>query len=202
MLTGGLGALSQEQRQTMFARQNPDIRAAMSTTTSTEGGFTVATEFSRTLLEAMRQMGGVRAVANNIRTATGAQMLFPTADATQEEGEIVGQNATTNEQDTVFGQASMDVYKYSSKSIALPFELLQDSMIDIEAYVQNLLKLRLWRIQNRHQTLGTGTGQPAVWLWRRPLARLARRVRPPPSPMTTWWIWSTASTPSIALPAA
>lgn len=160
MLTGGLGALSQEQRQTMFARQNPDIRAAMSTTTSTEGGFTVATEFSRTLLEAMRQMGGVRSVASNIRTATGAQMLFPTADATAEEGEIVGQNAQVSGQDTTFGQASMDVYKYSSKSIALPFELLQDSMVDMESYIRNLLQLRLWRIQNRHQTLGTGTGQP------------------------------------------
>lgn len=160
MLTGGLGALSQEQRQTMFARQNPDIRAAMSTTTSTEGGFTVATEFSRTLLEAMRQMGGVRSVASNVRTATGAQMLFPTADATAEEGEIVGQNALVSGQDTTFGQASMDVYKYSSKSIALPFELLQDSMVDMESYIRNLLQLRLWRIQNRHQTLGTGAGQP------------------------------------------
>lgn len=160
MLTGGLGALSQEQRQTMFARQNPDIRAAMSTTTGTEGGFTVATEFSRSLLEAMRQMGGVRSVASNIRTATGAQMLFPTADATAEEGEIVGQNALVSGQDTTFGQASMDVYKYSSKSIALPFELLQDSMVDMESYIRNLLQLRLWRIQNRHQTLGTGAGQP------------------------------------------
>ena len=30
MLTGGLSALSPEQRQAMQARQNPDIRAAMS----------------------------------------------------------------------------------------------------------------------------------------------------------------------------
>ena len=62
--------------------------------------------------------------------------------------------------ETTFGQASLDVYKYSSKSIALPFELLQDSMFDIEAYIQNLLRLRLGRIQNRHHVLGTGTGQP------------------------------------------
>lgn len=160
MLTGGLSALSQEQRQAMFARQSPDIQAAMSTTTSTEGGYTVATEFSRNLLEALKMMGGVRSVASNIKTATGAQMLFPTADATAEEGEIVGENVLTNNQDTTFGQANMSVYKYSSKSIAVPFELLQDSMINIEAYLQELLKLRLGRIQNRHHTLGSGTGQP------------------------------------------
>lgn len=160
MLTGGLSNLSPEQRNAMAARQNPDIRAAMSTTTGSEGGYTVATEFSRSLIEAMKQMGGVRAVASAIQTATGAQMLFPTADATAEEGEIVGQNAPASAGETTFGQASMDVYKYSSKSIALPFELLQDSFIDIEAYIKSLLALRLGRIQNRHQTVGTGTGQP------------------------------------------
>lgn len=160
MLTGGLSNLSPEQRNAMAARQNPDIRAAMSTTTGSEGGYTVATEFSRSLLEAMKQMGGVRAVASALQTATGAQMLFPTADATAEEGEIVGQNAPVTNGETAFGQASMDVYKYSSKSIALPFELLQDSFIDIEAYIKSLLALRLGRIQNRHQTVGTGTGQP------------------------------------------
>lgn len=160
MLSGGLSALTPEQRNAMSARQNPDIRAAMSTTTGSEGGYTVATEFSRSLLLAMKQMGGVRDVASTIQTATGAQMLFPTADSTSEEGEIVGQNATASVGETAFGQASLDVYKYSSKSIALPFELLQDSMFDIEAYIKQLLALRLWRIQNRHQTVGTGTAQP------------------------------------------
>jgi HK97 family phage major capsid protein len=54
----------------------------------------------------------------------------------------------------------MDVYKFSSKSIALPFELVQDSFIDIEAYIQELLANRLGRIQNQYFTNGTGTGQP------------------------------------------
>ena len=160
MLAGGLSALTPEQRQAMAARQNPDIRAAMSTTTGSEGGYTVATEFSRKLIEAMKATGSVRSVASVIQTATGAQMLFPTADATSEEGEIVGQNTPATAADTTFGQASLDVYKYSSKSIALPFELLQDSMFDIEVYIQNLLRLRLGRIQDRHHVLGTGTGQP------------------------------------------
>src|SRR5690606_38338567 len=68
MLTGGLSALTQEQRTAMASRQNPDIRAAMSTTTGSEGGYTVATEFSRTLIEAMKLIGGVRSVATMIQT--------------------------------------------------------------------------------------------------------------------------------------
>lgn len=160
MLTGGLSALSVEQRNAMMARVNPDIRAAMSTTTGSEGGYTVATEFSRQLIEAMKATGSVRSVASSIQTSTGAQMLFPTTDATAEEGEIVGQNTQVSVGETTFGQASLDVFKYSSKSIALPFELLQDGMFNLEVYIQNLLRLRLGRIQDRHHVLGTGTGQP------------------------------------------
>jgi HK97 family phage major capsid protein len=160
MLAGGLSALTAEQRNAMNARLNPDIRAAMSTTTGSEGGYTVATEFSRNLIQAMKALFAVRAVASGIQTSTGAQMLFPTTDSTAEEGEIVGQNTLTSTGETTFGQASLDVYKYSSKAIALPFELLQDSMFNIEEYIQTLLNLRIGRIQNRHHTVGTGTGQP------------------------------------------
>lgn len=160
MLSGGLSALSAEQRSAMNARVNHDIRAAMSTTTGSEGGYTVATEFNKTLIQAMKAAFAVRNVATGIQTSTGAQMLFPTADSTAEEGEIVGQSVQVATGETVFGQASMDVYKYSSKSIALPFELIQDSMFNIEAYIQSLLQLRLGRIQNRHHTVGTGAAQP------------------------------------------
>lgn len=160
MLSGGLSALSTEQRNAMYARVNTDIRAAMSTTTGSEGGYTVATEFSRSLIQAMKALFPVREVASEIQTATGAQMLFPTTDSTSEEGEIVGQNVLTSVGETTFGQASLDVYKYSSKSIALPFELIQDSMFNVEEYIQSLLKLRIGRIQNRHHTVGTGTGMP------------------------------------------
>lgn len=159
-LTGGLQALTADQLQAHSARRNPDIQGAMSTSTGSEGGYTVATEYYRQLTEAMKQSGGIRSVARILQTSTGAQMLFPTADATSEEGEIVGQNAAVGAADTAFGQISIDVYKYSSKKIALPFELIQDSMFDIEAYIQALLARRIGRITDKHFTVGTGTGQP------------------------------------------
>lgn len=159
-LAGGMASLSDADRAAMQARQNADIRAAMSTTTSSEGGYTVATEYQKSLEAAMKAFGGVRNVANVIRTATGAAMNFPTADATAEEGEIVGQNAAATGGETTFGNTSLDVYKYSSKKIALPFELVQDSFIDIETYIQGLLAVRLGRITNKHFTVGTGSSQP------------------------------------------
>lgn len=159
-LRGGISALTPDQRNSMSARVNPDIRAAMSTTTATEGGYTTALEYQRSLEQAMKAFGGVRAVANVFQTATGTQMQFPTADATSETGELVGQNTAVSLGDTTFGLTTLDVYKFSSKKIALPFELLQDSFIDIEAYIQALLATRLGRITNTYFTTGSGSSQP------------------------------------------
>jgi HK97 family phage major capsid protein len=159
-LQGGLTALTAEQRTAMAARVNPDIRAAMSTTTTTEGGYTTALEYQRSVEKALKEFGGMREVATVFQTATGMQLQFPTGDATSEVGEIVGQNAAVAAGDTTFGLVTLDVFKYSSKKIALPFELLQDTFIDIEAYIREVLQMRLGRIQNTHFTTGTGTGQP------------------------------------------
>jgi HK97 family phage major capsid protein len=159
-LAGGVMNMTEADRNRMLARQTPDIRNAMSTTTTTEGGFTTATEYQKSLETAMKAFGGMRLVATPLRTASGITMNFPTSDPTSEIGEIVGQNSAVAALDTVFGNTAMDVYKYSSKKIALPFELVQDSFIDIEAYVQGILAMRLGRITNTHYTVGTGSGQP------------------------------------------
>lgn len=157
---GGLLNMSEDDRQRMMARQSPDIRNAMSTTTGAEGGFTVATEYYRQISSAMKAFGGIRDVAKVIQSATGATMNFPTADATAEIGEIVGQNAAATLGETTFGNLALDVYKYSSKKIAVPFELIQDSMFDIESYVQEILAMRLGRITAAHFATGTGSSQP------------------------------------------
>jgi HK97 family phage major capsid protein len=159
-MAGGIANMAAEDRQRMLARQTPDIRNAMSTTTTTEGGFTTATEYQKSLEVLMKAYGGMRNVASRIQTMSGATMNFPKTDPTAEIGQIVGQNVAVSALDTVFGNITMDTYKYSSNKIALPFELIQDSFIDIEAYIQTLLAMRLGRIQNTHFTVGTGSGQP------------------------------------------
>lgn len=167
-LAYGMSALTPEQHKAMASRVNSDIAAAMqvrpqgamSTTTPAEGGYTTALEYQRSIEQALKEYGGMRAAASVFQTATGNQLQLPTADATGEVGEILGQNAPATTGETTFGLLTLDVYKYSSKKIALPFELLQDSFIDIEAYIREVLQMRLGRIQNTHFTSGTGTGQP------------------------------------------
>jgi HK97 family phage major capsid protein len=132
----------------------------MSTTTGSEGGYTVPTEMATTILEALKAYGGMREVATTIRTATGAQMDFPTSNGTSEEGEIVAQNASATDADPTFGTKALNSFKYGSKVIVVPIELLQDSAVDVNGFVFNRINSRIGRITNKHHTIGAGTTEP------------------------------------------
>jgi HK97 family phage major capsid protein len=136
------------------------IRNTMSTTTGSEGGFTVDSEVANSVLDALKAYGGMRGISTVIQTSGTGAMSFPTSDGTTEEGEIIAENAEATDLDLVFGTIGLPVYKFSSKVVAVPFELLQDSNVDIEAFVRNRLTTRLGRITNRMFTVGTGTAQP------------------------------------------
>lgn len=132
----------------------------MSTTTGSEGGYTVPTTVAGSILDALKAFGGMRNLAEVIRTGSGEAMNFPTSDGTSEEGEIVAENGSATDADPTFGVKGLPVYKYSSKVVTVPWELLQDSSADIEGFIRNRLQTRLGRITNKHFTIGTGTNQP------------------------------------------
>ncbi|HEY1181680.1 MAG TPA: phage major capsid protein, partial [Rhodocyclaceae bacterium] len=142
------------------AEQAIAIQNAMSTTTTTEGGYTVPTEVASMVIEKLKAYGGMREVATILTTASGHPMNFPTSDGTGEEGEIVAENGEASSGDVTFGTVALPVYMYSSKQIALPKQLIQDSAIDVIAMVVARLATRIARVQNRHFTVGTGSGQP------------------------------------------
>jgi HK97 family phage major capsid protein len=153
-------ALYMRHGQNVNAEQAAAIRNAMSTTTPAEGGYTVPAEVAKMVIDRLKAFGGMRDVATVLTTETGHAMNFPTSDGTSEIGEIVAENGSAGSGDITFNTLGLPVFKYSSKQIALPLELIQDSAIDVVAFVVNRLATRIARIQNMHQTIGTGTGQP------------------------------------------
>lgn len=151
-LKGGDRALNEEDWNV--------IRNTMSTTTGSEGGFTVPTEIAGTVIDALKKFGGMRQVADVIVTANGAPFSYPTSDGTAEEGELVAENASATDADVEFGTVALNVFKFSSKVVTVPIELLADSAVDIEAFVNGRIVTRLGRVTNRLFTVGTGSGQP------------------------------------------
>lgn len=142
------------------AEQAIAIRNAMSTTTAAEGGYTVPSEIAAMVIDKLKAYGGMRDVAEIITTDSGNALSFPTSDGTSEVGEIVGENTGAAAGDITFGTIPLNTFKYSSKKIALPVELIQDSAIDIIAFVVNRLATRIARKQNSDFTIGTGTTLP------------------------------------------
>lgn len=126
------------------------------------GGYLVPTGWGGQLLEALQEFGGMREAATVISTAGGNSIPWPTVDETAVEGEIVAENQPASAGDINFGTTEIGAYKFSSKIVTIPFELLQDQGpgIDIEAFTRRALATRIARITNRLFTTGTGVNQP------------------------------------------
>jgi HK97 family phage major capsid protein len=132
----------------------------MSTTTGSQGGYVVPDETMRSLETAMLRFGGMRQVADIIRTDSGAALPWPTMNDTTNTGEIIGQNGQVSNQDLAFSQLVLNAFKYSSKMILIPVELLQDSAVNLADVVGTALGQRIGRISNTHFTTGAGTTVP------------------------------------------
>ena len=155
-----LDVFLRKQSKHISTEEHAMIQNTMSTTTGSEGGYTVQSEIGTMLIEALKDFGAMRRVAGQISTSAGNDLSYPTTDGTSEEGEIVAQNATAGDDDIEFGTVGLNVFKFGSKVVTVPIELLQDSNIDVQALVFNRLRERIGRIQNRMFTVGTGTAQP------------------------------------------
>lgn len=154
-------AFMKNGREGLTADQERLFRNTLSTTTGSQGGFSVPLIVVPQLIDAMKLFGGMRAVADQFTTEGGEDMQYPTSDGTAEVGELIAQNTTANALDPTFGSVTLSTYKFSSKVVAVPFELLQDSVLDVEGMVNKRLAQRLGRIQNQMFTTGTGTAQPS-----------------------------------------
>lgn len=142
--------------QNKFAQE----KRAMSLTT-TEGGYTVAEDFSGALERSLLAFGGMRQVSTVRRTSTGADLPWPTMNDTSNKGAILNEATTIGSSvDPTFGVVTFKAFKYSSKPILISSELLQDSAFDLAAEIGTALGTRIGRIQNDHFTTGGGTTLP------------------------------------------
>lgn len=133
-------------------------RAAIGVGSAGIGGNTVANEPIRALETALLSYGGMREVAQVIRTQTGATLPWPTSNDTSNKGEIIAESAAINELEMTFGIVNFLAYKYSSKFVKVSVEFLQDTSIDFGTWIGARLGERIARILNDHLTTGLGSG--------------------------------------------
>lgn len=154
-LRHGIGGVDTDQRQLLEANYR-----ALQTDTGGAGGYTVPEGFWAKVTETMKYFGGVRQVAEVITTTAGNPLPWPTNDDTSNTGEILEEGVPVAEGDVAFGQKSLAAFTASSKMVRVSNLLLQDTGIDLEAFLGRRIGERIGRIQNTRLTTGSGASNP------------------------------------------
>lgn len=153
-LRHGFSELTAEERQAV-----KELRA-QGTSPDAKGGYTVPTQMLNKIVDTMKAYGGIASVAQILTTSTGQDITWSTSDGTSEEGELLGENSEASEEDVTFGSAVLGSKKLSSKIIRVSNELLQDSGVDIEAYLAKRIGQRIGRGEAKYLVQGSGAGTP------------------------------------------
>lgn len=152
---GGMEGLNAEQRSLVLQMR------AQGTSPNEMGGFTVPTTLQARVIESLASFGGIASVCQLLQTDNGAPIAWATSNGAEEEGELIGENRAASEKDVEFGMGTLGSYTISSKIIRVSEQLLQDSGIDMEAFLAGRIGKRVSRTRNRLIVQGTGAAETA-----------------------------------------
>lgn len=139
---------------------------AQGSSIGSEGGYLVPPGFLAKITERMKAYGGIATIADQLNTATGNSLEWPTVDDTANSAEVVAESAApANQAGVVFGKKELRAYTYqtggpSSLPIKLPRELIQDNVFDLEGRLANMIGVRLARALATDLANGNGVGRP------------------------------------------
>lgn len=150
--------------QDTWVGQGPDGQRAQAVGTGSAGGYTAPQGFWAKVTETLKFYGGAEAGAEMLNTTDGNAIPWPTNDDTGNTGALLSENTQISEQALTFGQVQLDAWTFTSKLVLVSLQLLQDSGVDIEAFVAKKLGQRLGRAENTYFTTGTGTSQPQGYI--------------------------------------
>ena len=125
------------------------------------GAGVVQPEVRPDIVDRLAYYGGVGQMARHIMTATGSEYRIPTEDATSQTGEVLDDQS----EDTsplalgAIGTVTMRARTISSRVVPITREMIQDSVVDIEAYVERQLVRRIGRISDSRMTVTPGGAQ-------------------------------------------
>jgi HK97 family phage major capsid protein len=155
-------ALSAEERAALKAGV-AEFRAQ--STTAGAGGYTVPTDLARVVDKTLKMWGPMydEAICTVLTTSSGNPLDFPKTDDT---AVAVAQHteaaAMTDDGgvDATFTKMTLGAFAYDTEWVQISLELLQDSAVNIEQFIGELLGERLARRVNSELTVGDGTGDP------------------------------------------
>lgn len=134
-------------------------------TSGTAGGYTVPTDLATTIDKTLKMWGPMydEAICNVITTASGNAIDFPKVDDTAVAVAQHSEGAAMTDDggvDATFAKMTLNAFAYDTEWVQISMELLQDSAVDIEQFIGELLGERLARRVNVELTTGDANGDP------------------------------------------
>lgn len=157
---GNLNRLSVEERAIL------EKRVSDQSTTTTAGGYTIPEGFSGEIDKQLQTISELLRFARIYRTSTGNNIPWPTNNDTSNTGELLSENgdASTASSPLVFGQVTLNAYKFSSKMIKSSNELIQDQAVNLASFIGEQLGERVGKVFNTYATTGTGSSEPLGYM--------------------------------------
>jgi len=153
---------------------SPELRAVLKagvtelraqTTTVGAGGYTVPTDLANAVDKTLKAWGPMynEDICTVITTSSGNPLDFPKIDDTAVAVAQHSEAAAMTDDggvDATFTKLTLGAFAYDTEWVQISMELLQDSAINIEQFLGELLGERLARRVNSELTVGDGTGDP------------------------------------------
>ena len=157
--------LTAEERSVIKSGIVEKIEGRAQTTSATAGGYTVPTDLAATIDKTLAMWGPMydEAICTVITTSAGNAIDFPTVDDTatamakHTEGSAMTDDGGV---DVTFGKMTLNAFAYDTEWVQVSMELLQDSAVNVEGFLGELLGERIARRVNTELTTGDGNGDP------------------------------------------
>lgn len=143
-----------------YHQQRNIQKRALSSINLAAGAALVPEGFLNRMEAALLFYNSIRPLADVMRTDGGGPLPLPTVNDTANEGEILGENKAVSEKDVEMGAVTLGAWKFGSKMIIVPVELLEDSAFNLVDFLGRICGERIGRRENRAFTLGTGNNGP------------------------------------------
>lgn len=135
---------------------------AMSTDVNPDGGYLVRPELSSTIVSRVFETSPLRQVAN-VET-TGAKSIDVLIDTDEAGARWVGEGASGGQTDTPqLGQKVIAAHKLEADP-RMTTEMIQDSYLDVEAWLSRKVADRFARLENTSFVSGNGVNKPRGFL--------------------------------------
>lgn len=123
------------------------------------GANTVATNFYGSLVEHMIENSAIRQTNVTVLTTDGGNALQVPKTTTHPTAGIIAEAGSITESDAVFGQVTLDAYKYAFTT-QVSTELEQDTGVNLAEYLARIGGEALGNGSGAHFVTGTGSSQP------------------------------------------